>query len=238
MRRRPLWFIVLATVFFGVAISLPAQIMVIYGHGFKELPAVLEKLTLFNWLVFFGALVSGVLAWQVSPYVRFAVPALIALVGVNNYFVGHYATDYSMWQASFGTLGFALLNLPLLNRDIQWLLLHPEKRWWIRAERTRMNVPITIDGTRLSSVRSETFDISETGAFVTNNKDVAVGDWITVRMKFGTFYQFRCQARVVRRAEAAGIYPGGMGVQFMNMSWNDRRELKRHIERQTRDLAH
>ena len=41
----------------------------------------------------------------------------------------------------------------------------------------------------------------------------------------------RTQARVVRRAEAVGQYPGGVGVQFMNMSWRERRELKRCLER-------
>jgi hypothetical protein len=231
MRRRPSWFIFLSLIFFASAVALPAQIMVIYGHSFYELEAVFNKLTLLNWLVFAGLLICSVLVYRASPHMRKASPLMIALVGVNNYFVGHYATDYSMVAASLGTFAFAVINLPLLHPEIQWLMLHPEKRWWMRSERKRLTVPITIEGTRLQPARAETFDVSESGAFVTAARDVRVGDWITVRMRFGTFTQIRCQARVVRRAEAAGIYPGGIGVQFMNMSWRDRRDLRRCLER-------
>jgi hypothetical protein len=232
MRRRPSWFIFLALVFFVTALALPAQIMVIYGHSFYELQAVFAKLTFLNWLVFGGLLIYSVLVFRASPHMRLASPLMISLVALNNYFVGHYATDYSMFTASFGTLAFAAINLPLLHPDLQWLMLHPEKRWWMRAERKRLAIPITIEGTRLQPARAETFDVSESGAFVTAAQDVGVGDWITVRMSFGTFTKIRCQARVVRRSEASGTYPGGIGVQFMNLSWRDRRDIRRCLERE------
>jgi hypothetical protein len=231
MRRRPAWFMLLSLGFLVIAASLPAQVMLIYGHGFGEISAVFEKLTAINWLVIFGCLICSALVWRASPYLRNAIPAMIGLVAVNNFVVGYYATDFSMWAATGGTLGFALLNLPLLHPNIQWLLIHPEKRWWMRAERKRMTIPVTIEGTRLQPTRAETFDVSESGAFVAAAKEVGVGDWITVRMKFGTFTQIRCQARVVRREDSKGTYPGGVGLQFMNMSWRDRRDLKRCLER-------
>src|SRR5665213_4610446 len=100
MRRRPMWFILLALAFFGVAISLPLQIMMIYGHGLSEISAVFDKLTLLNWLVLCGTLICSGLVWRASPYLRYAVPLLIALVAINNFFVGYYATDFSMASAS------------------------------------------------------------------------------------------------------------------------------------------
>lgn len=236
MRRRPLWFTILSVVFLGIGLALPAQVMYIYGHGFEELPAVFEKLTWLNELVMAGCFVCAYLVYRASPQLNVVMPVLLGLVAVNNYFVGHAATDFSMTTATFGTLGFGLLAMPLLHPQLQWLLLHPEQRWWMRAERRRMSVPVTIEGTRLQPVRNETFDISETGAFVTAARDVAVGDWVTLRMKFG-FSQFRCQARVVRRAEARGIYPGGVGVQFMNLSWRERATLRRCLSRSAAPLA-
>ena len=230
MRRRPAWFIFLSLAYLGIALALPAQIMVLYGHGFEEWSAVLAKLTLLNWMVIGGALISAVLVWQASAFLRYSVPAMIAIITVNNLVVGFYATDYSMLATIGGTIAFVLLNFPLLHPKIQWLLIHPDKRWWMRAERKRLTIPITIEGTRLLAMQSETFDVSESGAFITSDKEFAIGDWLTVRMKFGMFRKIRCQARVVRRAKPAGIYPSGVGVQFVNMSWRDRRELKRCLE--------
>jgi hypothetical protein len=223
----------LSLLFLAVALSLPAQVMIIYGHGFNEIGAVFDKLTWLNDVVMAGCLVCSVLVFRASPILRPLVPFMIVLVALNNYVVGYYATDYSMWAASAGTFGFAFLNLPLLHPRLQWLMLHPEKRWWMRAERKRVQLPVTIEGTRLQPMRNEIFDISESGAFVSGvGKDMRIGDWITVRMKFGMFTHVRCQAKIVRRAEAMGDYPRGIGVQFMNMNWRERASLRRCIERE------
>lgn len=230
MRQRPGWTIFLGLVFLMIAISLPVQIMFIYGHGVDELGAVFEKLTFLNILVMAAALTCAVLVWKASPLSRQAVPAFLALVAVNNFFVGYYATDFSMWTTVLATVGLVTLNLPLLHPRMQEILMHPEKRWWLCAERRRLDLPVTIDGTRLTSLKARTFDVSLSGAFVPDVHDVSVGDWITVRMKFG-ITQIRCQAKVVRRSEPKGIYPGGVGVQFVNMSWRERRDLRRCLQR-------
>jgi hypothetical protein len=231
MRRRPFWFILLACAFVIIAVGMPAQVMIIYGHGFDELSAVFEKLTALNWSVMAAALLCASMTWRASPHTKFLIPGFIVLVALNNFVVGYYATDFSMFTTAASTVGFTLLAVPLLHPDMQWLLLNPDKRWWMRADRKRLHLPVTVEGTRLQSSKAETFDISTSGAFIPVSQNVGVGDWVTLRMKFG-YTQIRCQARVVRRSEPRGEYPAGAGVQFMNMSWRERRELQRCIDRQ------
>ena len=84
---------------------------------------------------------------------RWAVPILALLVAVNNTIVGIYATDYSAWSANLATFAFVAVNLPLFHPRIQWLFMHPERRWWLRAERKRMPVPVTVN-VRLVRVRA------------------------------------------------------------------------------------
>jgi hypothetical protein len=231
MNKRPPLLTYLAFAFLLVALSLPAQIMWIYGHTFNELFAVTDKLTVLNWAVMLGCACVSYLLLGASPRLRWVAPALIAVVIVNNFFVGYYATDFSPWQCALSSCGFALLNAPLLTPKIRWLLQHPDRRWWLRAERKRVAIPIFIEGARLDSLRAQSFDISETGMFVPLESRVGVGDHITVRMKFGAFSHMKCQGRVVRRGEPKGTYPAGVGIEFTDLSWHQRRELRKHLSR-------
>lgn len=234
MRRRPRVMLYLSLLFGALALAIPLQAMVIYGHDWHELSTALAKLTELNWLVVGSLLCGAVLLWQASPHIRWFVPLVIGLVAINNFVVGYYATDFSATLTLLATLGFALMNLPLLHPDSINVFLHPERRWWMRAERHRLAIPVAIEGTRLASLRAETYDLSETGAFIPQVRNIGVGDWITVRMTFGALTQIRCQGRVVRRTEARGIYPAGVGIRFEGVSWRQRRELRkcltRHLE--------
>jgi hypothetical protein len=208
--------------------------MLIYGHGFDELGEVFAKLTALNWLVMVGCLACAVLINEASPLCRKAIPGLTLLVALNNLVVGYYAVDYSPWLAVTGTIAFALFNLPLFEPRIRELMKHPDQRWWLRARRHQRRVPVVITGALRgrSPVRAETFDLSDSGLFLPlEGSHFEIDDRISVRMTFGTFSQIRCEGRVVRRAEdPCGVYPSGIGIQFTDMDWRQRRELRRQLE--------
>ena len=233
MRRRPMILPVIMLMLFGVALSFPLQVMWLYDHGLGELPQVLNKLTWLNWLVMAGAVLTGVFVFGASPFTRFALPALTFIVAVNNFFVGYFATDYSFMATTMGTFAFGAMLLPLYQPKVRELLLYPDRRWWRAKTRRRMAVPIFVGGSRQVKLRSETFDISESGAFLPiEAAGLYVEERVSICLTLGTLQQIRCDARVVRRAEAKGTYPGGVGITFTNMDWWQRRELKRYLARQ------
>lgn len=229
--QRPNASVYLPILFVGIAISLPLQALVIYGHSVGEWTAILSKLSSINWLLIGALMVSAVHIWRVSPYLKWSMPVTLILMGLNNYIVGTYATDYSLLVTSAATLGFLVINLPLTSREILWLLKNPQRRWWLCAHRHRLHVPVLIEGTRLLSIKAETFDISESGIFVPLEQKLGVGDWITVRMSFGTLSQIRCQGKVVRQADAKGSYPMGVGIQFESITRRQRQEISRFLAR-------
>lgn len=238
MQSRPKILPVVMVLLFAVALSMPLQVMWLYGHPWSEMDAVLHKLTWMNWLVIAGAMLTGVLVFSASGWARFAVPALIVLVGVNNMFVGYFATDYSFLTATLGTLGFMALTLPLYRPQVRELFMHPEKRWWLVKHRRRQNVPIFVGGSRQVKLRGETFDISESGAFVPLEAvGLGVDEQVSVCLTLGTLQQIRCDARVVRRTpKAKGTYPAGVGLHFINLDWWQRRELKRYLARHSPEV--
>lgn len=235
MRRRPLTLILLSLALIFVAVSFPLQIILIYGHTLGEMDAVFAKLTTLNWLVILGCLVCSALVAEASPLCRKAMLGLTLLIACNNFIVGYYAIDYAPVLAWAGTLAFALLNLPLYSTEIRKLIRHPEKRWWRRAERCRRSIPVVITGALggRSPVRAETFDFSDSGVFIAlPDSHFDVEDRIAIRLTFGSFSQVRCEGKVVRRTEdVAGGYPSGIGIQFMDLDWRQRQELRRQIGR-------
>lgn len=230
MQRRPITLIVLALFLACVALSLPAQIMLIYGHSLDELGAVAGKLTVLNWLVMAGCLTCAGLIANASPHSRRAMALLTGVVALNNFFVGYYATDFSPAVAAFATFTFGLLNAPLWSKPMRELMKHPDRRWWLRSPRHRLSIPVLINSARKIPVRAESFDLSETGLFIpVGDTHLQVDDRITLRLSFGTFARVRCEGRVVRRANAKGTYPAGVGVEFTGLDWRQKRALRRHL---------
>jgi hypothetical protein len=232
MSHRPRGLTFIAMAFIAVALAMPLQVVLIYGHDFAEWTAIFAKLTWLNWCVCSGLLGCAALLWRASPYALWGLPTLFVLIALNNVAVIYYSTDYAAWLVVVATLGFAALNFPLMDPKVMMILHHPERRWWLSANRVRMSLPVAIEGTRLAAIKGETFNVSETGIFVPHVNVVGVGDWITVRLTFGTFKQFRCQGRVVRRSDAKGEYPDGVGIEFVSVPWRQKRELRRHLARQ------
>ncbi|MBX3021392.1 MAG: PilZ domain-containing protein [Bdellovibrionales bacterium] len=234
MQRRPRPLLALSFALVAVGLALPAQIMVLYGHTWHEFSAVAGKLTILNWLVIAGCLVTAFLVANASPLSRRAMLALTGVVAMNNFFVGYYAIDFSPFTAALGTLGFAALNGPLWMPEVTELIRQPHRRWWMRSHRHRLSLPLIIGSPRKVSLRAETFDVSETGLFIPlKGAPLSVDDRITLRLSFGTFARLRCEGRVVRCTEARGIYPSGVGIEFTGLDRRQRRELRRHLKEMT-----
>jgi len=228
--QRPTLFLLLSAVLVVVAMSLPIQAFVIYEHPLAEWAQALGKLTSLNWVVFVGTLLAAFSIYRVSAFCPWVMLTLTVLVGLNNFVVGYAAIDYSPEVAWLGTLVFSLLNIPLWLESTRALMIQPELRIWSQAERRRMQVPIVIDVFRKTPLKAETFDLSETGAFIPlSSANLRVDENISVRMTFGAFTHIRCEGRVVRRDEARGRYPAGVGIEFTNLNWRNRRELRRHL---------
>jgi hypothetical protein len=228
----------MSVLFVAIAISMPVQIMSLYGHGFSEAAAILNKLTVFNWLVMIALAVSAFMVANASPGFLYSVWCLIGLVAVNNFFVGYHAIDYSPWSAAFATVAFGAINLPLLRReDIRFLMANPDSRWWRVSLRKTVHLPVILTGKKFQRVRGETFDLSESGMFVPmmeGQAQLQLHQKISITLTLGTFAQIRCDGRVVRFAEAKGKYPSGMGIEFIELSRHQKLEIKKYLSR--RDL--
>lgn len=235
MKTRPRLFKAMFLYLGCIALAIPLQIMLLYGHPPTELVAVLTKLTPLNWAIMLAAPLVGWLVYEASPLALVAVPMLGYLVVANNWLVAEVSTDYSPLVAGLSS-GFFLLSLsPLLTRRTLSMLLHPERRWWLTPSRRRAEVPMVICNDGFEFIVN-TFDISEGGVFVpmwpvrpreprTYLTSMAPGKIVKVFLDLKTAARVECQAQVVRYADATGLYPSGIGLQFLDLGGRERRTL-------------
>lgn len=217
----------------GVALSLPVQIMVIYGHSIAEWQAVAAKLTVLNWMVMLGTMVNAVMILRAERWTLYLTPMMFALVGFNNFLVALYAIDFAPWMTGAAFFSFLFLHMPLVTESNLRLLKNPSLRWWRTPERHRKVVPITLGDVHGRTVISTTFDISETGVFIPLNEEQmnrqAEMEDVRVLMDLGSAH-FRCSAQVARRTMGGGKYPSGIGVRFTDLSPRERAQLRKVLD--------
>jgi len=251
MLNRPKTLSLLAIVFIGIMISLPIQIMFLHGHQLDEWGLVFAKLSILNWMVM-G--LAGLSAWHLikaSPWLKVSVPLFVMAVLWNNWVVGQMATDFSLWSTAGASLGLVMLNGLLLHPEVRDLLLNPSRRWWLTPRRRKVQIPILINPLIGNSFKTATFDLSEGGAFIPSESaptdevpwtqmpdGIGPGDQLTVAIKIGTLRKIRCDAEVVRRKDAQGVYPSGLGIRFIDMNRGDRKELVRYLEGSGTEITH
>lgn len=229
--------------FFGyflvfVALSFPVQIMFLYGHSPLEIYTVIMKLTWLNWMVIGLLLINASLIQRASPWVRYLSPASVVLVALNNWIVGTWDTDYSSDLTSAASLGFVLAHIPLWQKKIRHLFVHPEHRWWLRPPRKKAELLTFVRPYNGASFKVKTFDLSSTGMFLAFD-EVAPGlqrklrpnDMLSLTFTLGGMSSIRCEARVVRKKDSMeGGYPPGLGLAFRGLSRHYERRLKKYIQ--------
>lgn len=221
MIMRPRQFYIASLVLMFMALSFPAQVMVLYGHHWSETGAIFAKITWLNWMVIFSFIVGSYLYFHASRLILFLTPVILLLVGFNNYIVGQFAGDFSLLQTTLATVGVGFVFLPLAMPSSRVVLKDPKRRWWRRSKRYNKRVSTTLNPYVGDMIHAHTFDVSQTGAFVCLEEGSGalpkIGDTIRVSFNVNSMKKIRCEAIVVRIAEPKGHYPKGIGIKFTDM---------------------
>jgi uncharacterized protein (TIGR02266 family) len=100
----------------------------------------------------------------------------------------------------------------------------PEEAWSRQHPRYRHNVVVVArDGGAL--LPSVTHDLSEGGCFLRAPAAFRPGRRLDLRLTMEGFAPFQCCARVCWETDGRGAYPPGVGVQFVALSKQARRQL-------------
>ncbi len=257
MKTKPKHLNLLAALIVGAAVSIPVQIMILYGHPPTEIAAIAAKLTPLNWLIAFYCPIVAALIYRVSPLSIAAVPTLGVLVVYNNWFVSEVGSDYSPWVTTAASFAFCAAMVGVFTSDVRQILMNPNLRWWLIPQRTTVELPMrlrVLNGaykTGREEFYTITYDISETGAFVPFGRERGAvrelksggvpGEAFTMRslipgtqcyvcLSLGELAFIHCRAEVVRVATPTGKYPAGVGIRFLGLSGQEKRMIASYME--------
>lgn len=220
MSRRPKGLILYALLCLGIALSLPVQIAIIFELSWGSLGLIWQKLTFMNYLVIASLLATAYVSWKSSYSLRWYATGSVGAVILNNLWVGHVSENYTMMQASLGSLLFAIFAYaPYLMPKAREALLNPSKRWWREATRHSFQAPVTVMSASSDNLQEIlAFDISKTGIFIKSEVSdfygLNEGDKVSIKWLSADHEEFERDAIVVRKSEAAGRYPRGLGLKF------------------------
>jgi hypothetical protein len=225
MKTRPRGLNVISILFFGIAIGLPLQVAWMFEHAPWEIVPIGAKLTPLNWAILTLSALSGFLALRASRALLVSLPVLVLLVVYNNWLVGAFGMNYAFATTLFSSGLFLFVLGISFTRSTLNSILEPKLRWWMTPTRLQTRLPVFVwNREGIQQFETETFDISETGAFIVSRLEI--GTKVDVLLPLQNCTAVQCQAEVVRASEPRGKYPAGVGVRFLNLSWSDQRKLR------------
>lgn len=235
MTRKPVTFNLLSLTYLLIAVSILLRIVLTEPWDRRE--SVFDHLTILNAMTVSLLLLNALFLWKSSGAVRWATPLSVLMVTVSGMASSFDQGGESLIEALGIAVGFLLVNLPLLQSPVRQALRHPERRWWRRAERKRIHIPIVLGGVSEARIKGMSYDLSQTGVFVPMDHFGEAGPpkWhkdreIPVHLRLSEELELKCYGRIVRQAEAKGTYPAGVGIEFVDLPFLHRRELKKFLE--------
>jgi hypothetical protein len=166
MKEKPVVFLYLSFFFFVIALSLPMQIMWIYGHDLTEINAVLSKLTALNIVCFILLLVNSWFSFSVSALLNITLPGLAVAISLNNYTVGLYGSDFTAEETLFASLSFVSVILGFYVAGGYQVLKNPRLWWWKTPKRKSMKRPLALWKASGRFIIGDTENLSSSGVFV------------------------------------------------------------------------
>ena len=241
MKIRPEPLTGLALIMVAVAISLPIQIMVLYGHPPSEFLLAIHKMPITNTLVIGTSLLSALLAWRASSLLKFALPLNILMVGWNNWLVERSSlNEFPSGIAIASFIAFLGVHSLCLHPQALRVLKDPTLRWWLTPRRKNVRVPIFIQTWMGETIKAYTLDISDDGLFVpfglrelnqhpkSFKPLLEIGRRVDLNIVLNPLNTIHCEAEIVRSSMTAeGIYPAGVGFRILRYHGQAKDELKK-----------
>ena len=232
MRSKPLIFNIYALLFLIIAVSIPVQISMIYGHSAIELGPIYNKMTIFNILVVGVSLYNFYYCFTASDNVKWSFPLAIGVICFNNSIVLVYGNDFESYTVILATILFMVLSAYFLLTHDTDVMNHPENQWWRIPRRFSLKEKVTLHLGKEDIDLGETFDISTSGAFIpyelADKHNLFAGPEV-INFSFGEDSEIHCRAKIVRKSCARGVYPDGIGIQFVDMASTDKLRLQQKL---------
>jgi hypothetical protein len=193
---------------------------------------------MFNWLIILLSLVTATYSFYGDSKVFSSSLVLLGSVALNNYFVLSFSKSMH-WSLPVASTAFAALAMIMIysNQKFKYTIRNQDKRWWLIPNRHKKVLPIWIQINDDKCLLARTYDVSSSGAFISSisgiqnflERSLTVGTKVKVLIGDKDDIEFQCNASIIRKTQAKGIYPSGIGVHFDNIPFKEKLALNKII---------
>ena len=238
MKSKPFIFNCITILLTLSILSIPLQILFFSGPTEINYKILINQLSIFNWLVILMSAITAIYSFFADSKVVVSSIVLLGSVLLNNYFVIMYAENIH-WTLPVASSLFSIsvVAAVFMNKKFRNAVFNQEKRWWLIPKRHKKTLPIWIQINDDKCLLARTFDVSKSGAFVSSisgiqnfiEKGLTVGSKVRVLIGDKDNIEFQCDASVIRKTNASGIYPSGIGLHFDKVAMKGKFALSKII---------
>ena len=238
MKSKPFIFNLISVFLLLVVVSIPLQIILQTELTLINYKILINQISMFNWIIIFTCLITSVYSFYGDAKVITSSLLLLASVILNNYFVFTFSTNMH-WSLPVISTALAFLSIFAIcsNRNFLYTVKNQNKRWWLIPNRHKKVLPIWIQINEDKCLLARTYDVSTSGAFISSisgiqnflEKGLSVGNKVRVLIGDKDDIEFQCDASIIRKTQATGIYPSGIGLHFERIPIRERLALNKII---------
>lgn len=229
-KKKPISISLIAIGFLLIPVVIGVQLVGLSGGSWQLVgPLLSSRYFLQEWILSWSAAAAVFIVsrWSLAYFVGLSVTVL------TNRFMGLAAHSAPDTPLSLGVTGFWFaVVIYFLASELKTPYLNPKLRWWKRPIRREISGEATLlyQGVK---VPVEVLNISEGGVFVRLDelaaKDRPFPKRLGERFQFEMAPAFRSAAQLVWKAAPQSPYRYGMGIQFIALSREQKRLLKKYL---------
>lgn len=205
------------------------QAVFYFGHAPWEFNAIWAKFTKLNVALILLSPILAVGVYFVQRWAWFGVHVWAVLVIANNIrvFYGppiHHAI--ALWGSVLVVISTSMM---LWTEKYVSIFFNSRLQWWKIKKRYNLNFRVTLQN-KHQEIILETWDISESGAFLNSSNQVEIdGDYL-MGIKLNNLATVRGRCKVVRRGVGRDGR-NGVGIKFLDFDGPSKKVLTSHLRR-------
>lgn len=228
MKTKPWIFQLLALINLFLIFWIPMQVMWVTGMKNVELAHLMKFLNttnvtlmgLFCMCFFYIRKLN-----RLTPVILIATTLLVIfnnqLAQVNN--------PFPTWYFDLASIAYLALILPAFLGSNYRAMVDRNFQWWKTDPRVHAKLKVQIFS-HGDSITCQSVDVSKSGIFLQQVfQECNEGEEITMEIEFEHGQKVFCRAEVMRKCEARGLYPKGIGFKFTNKPYFFEKYLNKFI---------
>jgi len=221
MKKKPLMIKIISLIYFLSPIGICLQLIWLYNIKLSKFWLVFDPIY-WNWQVVLLLISTPFVGFSIYLVRKWGYYTLLAhsiLLFINNLIVYFtHLTFFSFFIIIFFNLAILAMIILFVRKEVYAPYFNPNLRWWEQAPRyiyDKMKIYVKEFGTNNLLFEAQSFDVSETGSYITSESTVNNGDIYSLEIHLSDTILYTDAEIVWANDNINSKFPKGFGCRFL-----------------------